>query len=187
MTSRETRRNPVVLRESKALDIIRAASLFCHARLLCGLLWAMSMPVLANDTALKHAVGNWFPGATIIGSSVFGDIDCDGKKDISVLASSESGVIVAVFLKGRLSARPTTLAFDTKSLEFDTKLLDDVLKLKSEALDVRDAEFIEMLGERPVGYVRSHRCKGLELVVDDKDPFHIYWDRHSHRLSFWRL
>jgi hypothetical protein len=49
------------------------------------------------------------------------------------------------------------------------------------------AELNEMIGGVPDGYAYSKKCQGLQLVAGECDKFHVFWNKRSKSLDWWRL
>jgi hypothetical protein len=114
------------------------------------------------------------------GSVLTADVDCDGRKDYVLLGAAAHEVVVALFRAG-LGKAPDTVAFPIARFE------PSFLRLDLERLDVTDAQFKEMLGERPEGYVRSSRCFGLSLGDGERDSVHLYWYKARREFGAWSL
>jgi len=94
------------------------------------------------------------------------DLNCDGKSDEVFTAVDESRFYVAVVL-GPITAKSqySVVAF---RLSGDSQ---DSFCGGFESLTPEDAE----------------SCKGLRLTSGECDSFHLYWDRSSNALDWWRL
>jgi hypothetical protein len=93
----------------------------------------------------------------------------------AILGTSESEIVVAVFLKG-LSSRPQVLRYSARVRDAASAVLE------TESLDF-DRE--EELGYALAGFRRSKTCQGLNLSDGRSDSAHIYWNHESRRFDDW--
>lgn len=110
------------------------------------------------------------------------DIDCDGVPDTAKIGYIDQHVRLAVTLGASRK---------TQFLEFGLgdSMAQDSLCGTDAALAVEDTDYdlTEALGENPEGFVRSKRCKGLNLSGGECDSMHIYWNHAKKSIDWWRL
>ncbi len=106
---------------------------------------------------------------------MFIDFSCRGKAESAILGSSESDIVVVVFLNG-LNKKPQVLRYSAKVRDAASAMLE------IESLDFdREKE----LGYALPGFRRSKTCKGLTLSYGRRDSAHIYWNHESRRFDDW--
>ncbi len=109
-------------------------------------------------------------------SIVTGDFTCKGRKERAILGTNSNDIVIAVFLNGT-GNRPEVLHFSA------TVWNSSVVKLAVEDLNFNP---VEETGDALPGFIRSKTCSGLNLSDDEVDSAHIYWNRESHRFTYWR-
>ncbi len=114
-------------------------------------------------------------------TDLVGDIDCDGHLDEVSYSVSQD----AVRLDVKLRAQPRVAMLMTFSIGLHSQgsLCAAPVSVALESLDFDPKEEVGDL----TGLRRSTICKGI--VLDDKqcDAIHVYWNRDTHALAFWRL
>ena len=111
--------------------------------LLAVTLSSMSISAASGTPPLLDAARAFRPDVRWqIETAVSADFDCDGRKDIAILGTSQFETVVAVFLRGTAQKR------DSISLP-SSRVNPSLVQLDAEGLDVTDSEFKEMLGAHP--------------------------------------
>lgn len=128
------------------------------------------------EASVQAAAAKYVPGVHWRAESVIvGNFSCRDRTETAILGTSESEIVVAVFLDG-LNRKPKILRYSTKvrNAAFAT--------LEIESLDFdREKE----LGYALPGFRRSKTCKGLNLSDGRSDSAHIYWNYESRRFDDW--
>lgn len=111
------------------------------------------------------------------------DVDCDAAVDEVFTAQDEHRFYVGVVLGSRREDRYSIVAFALTG-EWQESFCGPFESLTPEPLS---SAMAEATGEEELGYVVSPGCAGLELVAGECDSFHLYWNRMSDSLDWWRL
>jgi hypothetical protein len=112
------------------------------------------------------------------------DIDCDGTDDQVLTAQDEHWFYVGVVLgAGKHAGHHSIVAF-ALSGEWQESFCGPFESLTPEPLT---SAMADATGEEELGYVVSPDCLGLKLVAGERDSFHLYWNRMSNALDWWRL
>jgi hypothetical protein len=117
----------------------------------------------------------WDPQSVLVA-----DIDCDGKSDSAFVGRSSAHVAV-----GRIrasGAAPEVLAFGTGGHAQD-EVSSSNAELTVESLDYDPREMVGKID----GFQRSKVCKGLNFDDGETDSMHMFWNRRSGHLDWWRL
>jgi len=112
---------------------------------------------------------------------VAADLACDGKLDRAVLTQGKDSVTVRVRFAKR-SRTPQSISFPVGSTQAAICALPASIEEESLDFDPGDDGGVGPLK----GFLRSKTCKGLVLGGGDCDPIHLYWDRDSHHVRWWR-
>ncbi len=112
------------------------------------------------------------------------DVDCDATVDEVFTAQDEHRFYVGVVLgslrgEDRYSIVPFTLTG-----EWEESFCGPFESLTPEPLS---SAMADATGEEELGYVVSPGCLGLQLIAGECDSFHLYWNRMSNSLDWWRL
>lgn len=147
------------------------------------LMFALSALVGLSSTASAESVesaAKRFEAGTAwqAGSVVEGDFDCDGKVEPALLGTSQSEILVAVFVRG-LSSKPDVLRFSASARDPKT------VALEIEDLDFKPEELEQEVGFLPSGLRPSKTCVGLSLSDQKVDAAHIYWNWDAKRFESW--
>jgi hypothetical protein len=129
-----------------------------------------------REPAIEVAAARYVPGVSWHAESVMtGDFNCRGRKEKAILGTSQSEIVVAVFLDGT-NRRPEVLRYSAKVRDPASA------RLTTEDLDF-DSQ--EELGYILPGFQRSKSCQGLNLSDGLKDSAHIYWNHDSRKFDDW--
>lgn len=109
------------------------------------------------------------------------DIDCDGNADYAFLAQTPSTAFVGL-VRGKPKTAVAMLKFEA-SPGSQAGVCYLPAKIEAESLDYDPTDAV---GSLP-GFSRSKTCTGFTLSGGECDLFHFYWDKHTNRLSWWRL
>jgi hypothetical protein len=127
---------------------------------------------------VQAAAAKYVPGVRWRAKSVIaGNFSCRGRTESAILGTSESWIVVAVFLNG-LDHKPQVLEYSTKA----RNAASAILQTESLGFDPEEA-----LGYALPGFRRSKTCKGLNLSDSRSDSAHIYWNHESRRFDDWVL
>lgn len=120
------------------------------------------------------------PGVQWDASVLTLDCDCDGRGDHAYLGRFKGHVIV-----GFASANGSTVDFLEFSVDAGVQkaICREPAKLEVESLDYDPTKAVGKLD----GFVRSKTCKGLRLSGGECDAIHIFWNRKTKSLDWWRL
>lgn len=111
------------------------------------------------------------------------DLDGDGQPDYLVLGRTPDRVLLAAFTAPLgLGSKAQVLVF-TLDPRRPTGLCTDKPVLEAESLDFDPEQ--TPIGELP-GFTRSKVAKGVKVGGGACAPFHLYWDRQTLNLKFWR-
>lgn len=113
------------------------------------------------------------------------DINCDRIDDDVFVAQDEHRYYVGVVLGARteVPGRYSIVAFSLSG-DWQESLCGPVEGLTPESMNTCTAD---ATGEEELGYVVDRSCNGLRLTSGECDSFHIYWNRMSDALDWWRL
>ena len=111
-------------------------------------------------------------------SVVHGDFSCRGRREVAVLGTSQTEIVVAVFLNG-LSAKPELLQYPASVRHAGSAVLT------TETLDFSVQDFEREVGPLPEGLRPSKTCLGLTMSDREIDAVHIYWNRKARRFVGW--
>ncbi len=112
------------------------------------------------------------------------DVNCDDTADDIFTASDEQWFYVAAVLGPvRVNSHYSVVAF-ALSGDYQESLCGPVSGIMKEALA---SAMADATGEEELGYRIVKDCSGLRLQSGECDPFHIYWNRMSNALDWWRL
>jgi hypothetical protein len=108
------------------------------------------------------------------------DCDCDGRNDRAYLGRFKGHVLV-----GFASAAGSSVDFLEFSVDAGAQaaICREPAKLEVESLDYDPTEAVGKIE----GFVRSKTCKGLRLSGGECDAIHIFWNRKTKSLDWWRL
>jgi hypothetical protein len=120
------------------------------------------------------------PGVQWRAKALSGDFGCRGQPQRAILGTSQSEIVVAIFLNG-LSAPPEVLRHTTR--RHNPKFV----ALTVENMNFKPSDLEKHLGYLPQGIRPSRSCKGLNLGDGERDSFHIYWNHDNHRFDEWSL
>ncbi|WP_163339336.1 hypothetical protein [Desulfopila sp. IMCC35008] len=116
---------------------------------------------------------------------VLADINCDSIEDAAIIGIEKDDVLLFLWVGPQQNSSSTeTLRFGLGDPTSQVALCSNTPRLMMED---QKYDLFEELGENPVGYKTSERCKGLKLYDDLCDSFHIYWNHKTNSLSFFRL
>lgn len=124
----------------------------------------------ASDSSVE-----WEPQTVLAG-----DFDCDGVPDSAFVGRSPSSVHVGLIRTN--TPTPALLAFGTHGSVVQDEVGSAKARLTLESLDYDPSEAVGAIE----GFQRSKACKGLNLGDGESDSMHIFWNRKSHRLEWWR-
>ena len=114
-------------------------------------------------------------------SVLIGDVDCDGVPDSAFVGRSPSRVDVGV-VRARVPT-PDILSFGVHGAGVQNAVGSNKAQLAFESLDYDPSEAVGEID----GFQRSKECRGLNLGDEDSDTMHLFWNRKSHHLDWWRL
>jgi hypothetical protein len=126
--------------------------------------------LVASDSSVQ-----WEPQTVLVG-----DVDCDGVPDSAFVGRSPSSVHVGLIRTNAPTA--ALLAFGTHGSAVQDEVGSAKARLTLESLDYDPSEAAGAIE----GFQRSKACKGLNLGDGESDSMHIFWNRTSHRLEWWR-
>ena len=112
-------------------------------------------------------------------SILVGDVDCDGVPDSVFVGRSTVRVDVGLVRVNMLI--PEVISFGVHAAVQNELGSNDAI-LKLESLDYDPSEAV---GEVE-GFQRSTECHGLNLGDGESDSMHLFWNRKSHHLDWWR-
>lgn len=139
--------------------------------------WAASAvnasPPVAAAAKRFHPSAHWQER-----SVVQGDFSCRGRRELAILGTSQTEIVVAVFLNG-LSRKPELLQFSASVRNAESAVLT------TETLDFSVQEFESEVGPLPEGLRPSKTCRGLNMSDQETDSVHIYWNRKSRQFDGW--
>jgi hypothetical protein len=118
----------------------------------------------------------WEPQSVLVG-----DVDCDGVPDSVFVGRSPSRVAVGVIRANSLV--PDILSFGVHGGVVQDEVGSSNAQLTFESLDYDPREEVGEID----GFQRSRVCKGLDLGDGESDSMHLFWNRKSHQLEWWRL
>ena len=132
-----------------------------------------------SSPAVEEAAKRFYASVKWQGLSVVeGNFSCSGRKEQAILGTSETEIIVAVFIRG-LSQKPELLRFSAMARSAESAVLT------TEDLDFKIAEFEREVGNVPPGLRPSKSCLGLNMSDQLIDSAHIYWSRKARRFESW--
>jgi hypothetical protein len=135
---------------------------------------------IAKDPSIQAAAARYVPGVHWRAKSVVtGDFSCQGRVQQAILGTSQSEIVIAVFLNGTTS-RPEVLRYSARvrnPASAELTIEDEYADLK----EIKD-EFGDNI---PPGMRPSKTCKGLNLSDGRIDSAHIYWNHESRRFDDW--
>lgn len=108
------------------------------------------------------------------------DCDCDGRNDHAYLGRFKGRVFVG-FASGT-GSKVDLLDFSVNP-NVQAAICSEPAKLEVESLDV---DLTRTIGNID-GFVRSKTCQGLRLSGGGCDAIHIFWNRKTKSLNWWRL
>lgn len=108
------------------------------------------------------------------------DCDCDGRKDRAYLGRFKGRVFVG-FASGT-GSKVDLLEFSVNP-NVQAAICSEPAKLEVESLDIDPSKTIGNID----GFVRSKTCQGLRLSGGGCDAIHIFWNRKTKSLNWWRL
>ena len=124
--------------------------------------------------AIVGAANKYAPGVTWHSESVIiGDFTCRGLKEQAVLGITPQEIVVVLFING-LQNRP--------------QILRDKVHAPADAeLTIEDLDYDpkEQAGVELEGFLRSKVCKGLNIVDNHVDSFHVYWNHKDSQFDWW--
>lgn len=115
---------------------------------------------------------------------VAGDVDCDGRSDLSYIGEGPDYFVVATVLGPISPASKISMVRLAKSGNSQDALNDARPHLSMESMDYNTKD---AFGGNLEGFMQSERCIGLIIPLSDTDPIHLYWNHKAHRLGWWRL
>ena len=121
----------------------------------------------------------WLPSQGI-------DVNCDGLQDEIFTAEDATHFFVGVVLGPIKSNSKASIVQFERTGHSQDSFCGPFESLTPESL-ATSAELKEMIGGLPSGYTYSKKCQGLELVAGECDKFHIFWNKQSRTLDWWRL
>jgi hypothetical protein len=131
---------------------------------------------VAQSSPIERAAAKYVPGIKWqVKSVVTADLSCRGQKDQAILGTSESEIIIAVFLNGT-SERPEILRYSANARR---------AALAKLSIENQDYEPKTEIGSDLPGFRRSKTCKGMNLSDGEVDSAHIYWNHEAHRFDDW--
>jgi len=107
-------------------------------------------------------------------NKIVGDINCDGKEDIAKMTSNKSKVMIYV-----------TLNDGTKSNEIEFGLGES--GYQDSLCGIKPILSSEELVEEMIGYKPSKSCIGLNIRAGECDSMHLFWNKETGMLNWWRL
>lgn len=108
------------------------------------------------------------------------DCDCDGRNDRAYLGRFKGRVFVG-FASGT-GSKVDLLEFSVNP-NVQAAICSEPAKLEVESLDVDPTRSIGKVD----GFIRSKTCQGLRLSGGGCDAIHIFWNRKTKSLNWWRL
>jgi hypothetical protein len=108
------------------------------------------------------------------------DCDCDGRNDRAFLGRFKGRVFVG-FASGT-GSKVDLLEFSVNP-NAQAGICSEPAKLEVEPLDVDPTKSMGNID----GFVRSKTCQGLRLSGGGCDAVHIFWNRKTQALNWWRL
>lgn len=112
------------------------------------------------------------------------DLDCDGIADDVLTAQDEQRFYVGVVLgASHQKDRYSIVAFALGG-DWQESFCGEFESLTPEPLS---SAMADATGEEELGYVATQGCLGLKLVAGECDSFHLYWNRMSNALDWWRV
>lgn len=140
------------------------------------LLVLLSQPTSAQELSIVAAAARHVPGVVWRKDSVVvGDFTCRGRTEEAILGTSQSEIVIAVFLNG-LHRRPEALRYSALARDPASATLE------TESLDY---DPMAELGQPLPGFRSSKRCTGLNLSDGKIDSAHIYWNHDARRFHDW--
>jgi hypothetical protein len=134
-----------------------------------------------DNSSVAAAAARYVPGVDWRPKSIVtGDFTCSGRSQHAILGTSQTEIIVAVFLNGT-TKRPEVLRYSAKARRASSAVLT------IEDLNFEPEDLQADLGFFPRGLRPSKTCKGLNLSDGDTDSAHIYWNHESRRFDDWTL
>lgn len=112
------------------------------------------------------------------------DLNCDGTDDEVLTAQDEHRFYVGVVLGSPMHRGHYSIVAFALTGEWQESFCGPFQSLTPEPLT---SEMADATGEEELGYVPSPGCFGLRLVAGECDSFHLYWNRMSNSLDWWRL
>jgi len=114
------------------------------------------------------------------------DVNCDGVGDELFTAEDDTHFFVGVVLGPiKTESRSSIIQFD-RAGHSQSSFCGPFESLTPESL-ASASELKKMIGGVPDGYKYSKKCLGLELLAGECDKFHIFWNKQSKSLDWWRL
>jgi len=169
--------NELLSNVREAGAILRGEKLAARRAIIAGLPLVLCAQTTDRvEPSVQAAAAKFVPGVRWRAKSVVaGDFSCRGRSESAILGTSESEIVVAVFLNG-LHREPQVLRYSAKVRDAASAVLE------IESLDIdREKE----LGYALPGFRRSKTCRGLNLSDGRSDSAHIYWNHESHRFDDW--
>ncbi len=107
-------------------------------------------------------------------NKIVGDINCDGKDDIAKMTFDKSKVMIYVTLND--GTKSNEIEFGLGKSGYQGSLCGKKPILSSE----------ELL-EEMIGYKPSANCIGLNIRAGECDSMHLFWNKETGMLNWWRL
>ena len=143
------------------------------------LLLGSTLPIQAS-AAPPEKLRNLLPDIQWEKQSLTLDCDCDGRNDHAYLGRYKGRVFVG-FASGT-GSKVDLLEFSVNP-NVQAAICSEPAKLEVESLDVDPSRTIGKID----GFVRSKTCQGLRLSGGGCDAIHIFWNRKTQALNWWRL
>lgn len=139
------------------------------------------LPACSMASEAVQAAAKFFPGVVWQEESVVtGDFSCRGRTETAILGTSDTQIVVAVFLGG-FDRKPEILEYSAEARSAESAVLT------VESLDFKVEDFESEIGYLPEGLSPSKTCVGLNMSDQMVDSAHIYWNREAGRFDEWVL
>ncbi len=143
------------------------------------LLLGSTLPIHASAAPPKR-LRDLLPGIQWEQQALTLDCDCDGRNDRAFLGRFKGRIFVG-FASGA-GSKVDLLEFSVNP-NVQAAICSEPAKLEVESLDFDPTKSIGKVD----GFVRSKTCQGLRLSGGGCDAIHIFWNRKTQALNWWRL
>jgi hypothetical protein len=146
-----------------------------------------SLPAEAPDAPVALRISKGAPSHPVVWrSSQSVDVDGDDQPDEVFTSQDPERFYVAVVLYPNRSTSVATAVSFLRAGDSEDSFCGPFESLTRESLSTR-AELVEVLGDEPNGYPFGAKAEGLRLVAGECDSFHLFWNKSSEQLDWWRL